>query len=199
MENAFHGQERSTRFDAAGSLGGGWSLVTAVPGGSTMHGPAHAAEERAVSTVIGVVLMVAITVLLAATAASFLLDLGRSGTRRGAPTVVVDAEFDAEAGGHQLLLSHQGGETVTRSNVRVVVTGATCGGPSAPDGRYTPRALGVGATKLVAGTTMELDARTLCRSGPGPLDLSHARVTVVWMSETGGQSDTLLRWRGPSS
>ncbi|ABE51962.1 type IV pilin [Methanococcoides burtonii] len=79
-------------------------------------------NEDAVSPVIGVILMVAITVILAAVIAAFVFGMGAPETApqasvRGAP---------AELGGNNVLkLEHQGGDmvTFTDANTRVTVNG----------------------------------------------------------------------------
>jgi archaeal flagellin N-terminal-like domain len=53
-------------------------------------------DDRGVSPVIGVILMVAITVILAAVIAAFVLDLGD--TSDPAPNLAADYDFDNSAG-----------------------------------------------------------------------------------------------------
>lgn len=62
-------------------------------------------EERAVSPVIGVTLMVAITVILTAVIAAFVLDIGPGG--EDAPQAQYDWTSDSEA----VEVEHQGGKT----------------------------------------------------------------------------------------
>lgn len=152
-------------------------------------------NERGVSEVLGVVLMVSITVLLAATAASMFLgfqdELGDS-----SPTVAVDHDFDVEDGSHVLRIGHSGGDTVSADAVRIVVTGAECGGPERGT-RFTSTGLGVPVPEVAAGWQVELARDTVCESGD--LDLSGATVAVVWMSADGASSQTLWQWRGPTA
>lgn len=56
-------------------------------------------EDRAVSPVIGVILMVAITVILAAVIASFVLGLGDQG-QEPAPNVVMNADWEIDENGN---------------------------------------------------------------------------------------------------
>lgn len=152
-------------------------------------------EDRGVSEVIGVVLMVSITVLLAATAASMFLgfqtELGDS-----APTLAMSHDFDIEGGSHALQVSHTGGDTVDPENVRVNVRGAECAGSSLRSTRFTPRGLGSTDSQLAASSMVVVSAHTVCHPG-GTLDLSQASVSVVWMSPDGSSSETLWQWRGP--
>ncbi len=70
-------------------------------------------EERAVSPVIGVILMVAITVILAAVIATFVLGLGD--TQNSAPQVSFD--FNETSNGYEVI--HAGGDPFDAGNVDV--------------------------------------------------------------------------------
>ncbi|MFC5972061.1 type IV pilin [Halomarina salina] len=90
-------------------------------------------EDRAVSPVIGVILMVAITVILAAVIASMTLGLGNS-VGSTAPSVQMDANVDAGDGVYDdddsdgtddqsatITLEHKGGESLDSDRTEVVV------------------------------------------------------------------------------
>lgn len=86
------------------------------------------ANEKAVSPVIGVILMVAITVILAAIIAAFVFgmappEMAPQASIRGTvtQTTIVATTYNL------IKLEHQGGDTVTMTgaNVRVVVAGET--------------------------------------------------------------------------
>jgi len=81
------------------------------------------ADDNAVSPVIGVILMVAITVILAAVIASFVLGLGNQ-TQQGAPTATIGMNYE-ETGTNEgvLKLSHDGGDTLEAQNLYVRGTG----------------------------------------------------------------------------
>ncbi|UIO98519.1 type IV pilin N-terminal domain-containing protein [Halobaculum sp. CBA1158] len=64
-------------------------------------------DDRAVSPVIGVILMVAITVILAAVIGSFVLGLGNS-VQQTAP----NANFEFDFGGSETTATHTGGDTI---------------------------------------------------------------------------------------
>ncbi|OIB57427.1 type IV pilin [Natrialba sp. SSL1] len=70
-------------------------------------------DERAVSPVIGVILMVAITVILAAVIAAFVLDMGDMGET--APT----ASFEWEQNGDEVTITHTGGDSLDLSDITV--------------------------------------------------------------------------------
>ncbi|MFC7019035.1 MULTISPECIES: type IV pilin N-terminal domain-containing protein [Haloarcula] len=70
-------------------------------------------EENAVSPVIGVVLMVAITVILAAVIGSFVLGLGSSTSA----TPQASFEFDYDSG--DVTVTHDGGDTIPEDDLTV--------------------------------------------------------------------------------
>jgi len=78
-------------------------------------------DNDAVSPVIGVILMVAITVILAAVIASFVLGLGDQ--TQDAPTVSFDYDYDQSAG--ELTITKSGGDDVTSGQVTVTGDGVT--------------------------------------------------------------------------
>ena len=79
-------------------------------------------DDRAVSPVIGIILMVAITVILAAVIGTFVLGLGDSVTGETAP----QASWDTADGpnGNEVVVAHNGGDSVEASNLDVTVDGS---------------------------------------------------------------------------
>jgi len=77
-------------------------------------------DDRGVSPVIGVILMVAITVILAAVIGTFVLGLGDS--LEQAPQAQLDAELDT-AGSDAVIISHNGGDSIPMSDIRVTIAG----------------------------------------------------------------------------
>jgi flagellin-like protein len=78
-------------------------------------------SERAVSPVIGVILMVAITVILAAVIGTFVLGLGDQ-VQETSP----NAQWNWDQPGDQVLdLTHEGGDPVEPANVEVTNSDAT--------------------------------------------------------------------------
>ena len=72
-------------------------------------------EDRAVSPVIGVILMVAITVILAAVIGSFVLGLAGD-VSEAAPTAQIDFEYNEP----NVVLTHEGGSSFSVDSVRLV-------------------------------------------------------------------------------
>jgi len=76
------------------------------------------ADNRGVSPVIGVILMVAITVILAAVIGGFVLGLG--GDLQSAPQAQLDASSFAAGGGNEAVeISHNGGDAITVGDLDV--------------------------------------------------------------------------------
>jgi len=78
-------------------------------------------DDRAVSPVIGVILMVAITVILAAVIGTFVLGLGDS-LGDSQPTAQLSAELDESA--NEVNIEHSGGDSIDSGTLNVVVTSA---------------------------------------------------------------------------
>lgn len=87
-------------------------------------------DEKGVSPVIGVILMVAITVILAAVIASFVFGLGTSvpKTPPNAQLAVEDDPDDTTSG--NILIKHLGGEPIACTDLKVVIGGTETCGPS---------------------------------------------------------------------
>ena len=98
-------------------------------------------EQRAVSPVIGVILMVAIVVILAAVIGFFVLGLGSE------QNTTPQASFSFDRSGGNVIITHDGGDTLQNANVRVLVGGIA----SAATWSATPITAGTSTT--VAATT----------------------------------------------
>jgi len=133
-------------------------------------------NDDAVSPVIGVILMVAITVILAAVIGTFVLGIGQD------PTNPPQAQFDFDADGGDVTVSHTGGDGFTAEN-----TGASTAACSSPG-------LGVVAssdsdclsTPVSAGDEVTL-------TGVGG-----ETVEVIWESTGGGDSQIVADFDVPS-
>ncbi|WP_246022852.1 type IV pilin [Halosimplex halophilum] len=153
-------------------------------------------SSRAVSPVIGVILMVAITVLLAATAATFFM--GFEGELSGTPTVAIEGEFAVDSGGHELAVEFTGGDVLARENVAIHVASAGCRGVGSVTDRYDLAELGVSGSTVAAGSQAQVTVGTVCPPAASRLDLSRTEVTVSWV-DPGGDGTVLYRWRGPAA
>ncbi|KAB1198465.1 MULTISPECIES: type IV pilin [Haloferax] len=126
-------------------------------------------EDRAVSPVIGVILMVAITVILAAVIGTFVLGLGDQ-VSETAPQA--SFSFDYNSTSDNLVITHESGESIENSSVSVINPAGASNNWVEADG------------KISAG-----DSTTLTIS---PSDGDSVR--IVWTSESGSTSSTLQKW-----
>jgi len=141
-------------------------------------------EERAVSPVIGVILMVAVVVVLAAVVTGFVFGIGDD---LGDAQPTVDVQFDYDATNGNMTILHDGGDQLTDENVgRLEVTGpnpvaafelgASAGSVSGADS--------IGSAPITAGDEIvTLDPTNSYTAG----DTYELR----WQSNDGSQSETL--------
>jgi len=80
-------------------------------------------DDRGVSPVIGVILMVAITVILAAVIGTFVLGLGDS--LEQAPQAQLDAEINAD---DELQITHNGGDALPEGDLDLTINGGAAEG-----------------------------------------------------------------------
>lgn len=146
------------------------------------------ADEEAVSPVIGVILMVAITVILAAVIGTFVL--GLTGNVQESPQASFTFDFTEDssiAAGTQLAddsdsddtngdldVTHDGGDKVTNAQLEF-----TDGSGSVPD-PYS-------STDVTAG-----DTATVSVDGSDT-------IRVTWEAAGGGDTATLGKWTGPDA
>ena len=147
------------------------------------------ADDDTVSPVIGVILMVAITVILAAVIGTFVLGLGENiedtspnaqfntdFTKGSVSTSDTCNPFDTN-GGSQLDITHQSGPTIEAERLSIV-------------GNDTDRNWNTecnGDSEVGSGDTASVQVST------------ESEVRLVWTAEGGGQTDTLTTWEGPDA
>jgi len=163
--------------------------------GSHMQQQSLTDDEVAVSPVIGVVLMVAITVLLAATAAVFVTGLGNDKTGT-TPTVAFQFEYTQAGSTDELAISHASGDTVEAGTIYVSISDADYrGSGDDPNGQYPITAFGslTDGSEISAGTSVTIIGSETDGGGTD-LDLSQATVEVAWRAPSDDQSTTLTTW-----
>jgi len=148
-------------------------------------------DDDAVSPVIGVILMVAITVILAAVIATFVLGLGDQ-VSNTSPQASFSFEWNGASGEEDTLkITHDGGETIQAQNLYVRGTEGSAGDADNADlgeswdyydGPTNP------TSEVQAGMTASVD-----NIG------SDGEVSLVWQSSTGESSSTLKEWTGPTA
>ncbi|WP_416840701.1 type IV pilin [Haloferax sp. DFSO52] len=131
-------------------------------------------EDRAVSPVIGVILMVAITVILAAVIGTFVLGLGDQ-VSETAPQASFSFDYNGEG---NLTITHESGEQIAANQVTITGDINNSGGNWTSYGGSDP--ISAGSSVVVNSSASEFaDGET---------------VRIVWTSESGGTSSTLQKW-----
>ena len=152
-------------------------------------------DDDAVSPVIGVILMVAITVILAAVIASFVLGLGNQ-AGEVAPTASFSGDYAGgpNTDGANLTLTHENGDPIVATNLYFRGSGDfdqyayydTWGNLSNKD-NATVSGTTDGEDAVVAGDTAVLNVS------------SSYDLNLVWESTTGESSSTLFEQSGPDA
>jgi len=141
-------------------------------------------DEDAVSPVIGVILMVAITVILAAVIGTFVLGLG--GNVQSAPQAQFTFDWDATA--TELTITHDGGDSISED--RLTMTSNTASGNDVVAGSD---ALSAGSISdgddVTAGDTIVYGSAAVSAGD---------NVRIIWTSESGDTSNTLAEFEVPS-
>jgi flagellin-like protein len=167
------------------------------------------ADDEAVSPVIGVILLVAITVILAAVIGTFVLGLGDQ-VSNTSPSASFTFDFDdgAEANGNQdvLTITHDGGDKIEASALTVKTSGTDIdvSTSSTFDSSWTTSEPLVNSESNDFGSNAEVTAGTSIYVGTndqtGTTDeLNDDTVRVTWASSNGGDTATLGKWSGPSA
>ena len=134
-------------------------------------------EDRAVSPVIGVILMVAITVILAAVIGTFVLGLGDQ-VSESAPQASFSFDFTAD----NVTITHEGGESLDPNNIGI--TGSESGDLTAT---------GTGFSDPISAG----DSATFDDSGGGGTIQSGETIRVIWTNPAGGGTNTIARATAP--
>ena len=129
-------------------------------------------DDDAVSPVIGVILMVAITVILAAVIGTFVLGLGQN-VQSTAPQA--SFSFD-QASGPEVTVSHDGGDTISHDNIDIVVDDDAIGNTGKWDGTDK---------EVSAGTSVTLSMDDLSTGDT---------IRVIWTSDSGENSQVLSKY-----
>ena len=137
-------------------------------------------EDRGVSPVIGVILMVAITVILAAVIGAFVLGLGDQASS-SAPQASFDYNFEGDT---NVTITHGGGDNIDNSTISVTVDGNT----AFPDDQS---AEGYNSTGWGDGDIRTGNSVDIFNGSGGTVAESGDRVRIIWENPSGGSSNTL--------
>ena len=142
-------------------------------------------DDDAVSPVIGVILMVAITVILAAVIASFVLGLGDQ--NNPAPTASFDFDFDNS--NDQVTVTHEDGDEIAAANLFIrgeqIDASSTFG--SSADQTWSNAG---GVDPAAAGQSITIDLSS-------PSD--EYVIRMVWEDPDSDQTSTLSTDEGPNA
>ena len=106
-------------------------------------------EDRAVSPVIGVILMVAITVILAAVIGAFVLGIGGDQESTPQASISLDLDPDADSDGDVAVeIAHNGGQTLELEDVGMSLNGSFSNG--------LEDLSGINGETLSSGETLEI-------------------------------------------
>ncbi|ELZ78227.1 hypothetical protein C455_11108 [Haloferax larsenii JCM 13917] len=151
------------------------------------------ADDDAVSPVIGVILMVAITVILAAVIGTFVLGLGDQ-VSETAPQASFSFDFAENGNNDSLTVTHDSGESIPADSVNLTASvnfeednGGLVGQSNSSK---TFEAMNVSGD-VTAGNSVTV-------AGNGN-DFNSATFRVVWTAESGSTSATLQKWSGPDA
>jgi len=133
-------------------------------------------DDSAVSPVIGVILMVAITVILAAVIGTFVLGLGDQ-VSETSPQASFSFDYTNTSG--DLTITHESGTSIDADRVSI-------SGPVGTNGD-TWADIDGSATEISAGSSITVTANDSSFA-------SGETVRVIWTSESGSSSSTLQSW-----
>lgn len=133
-------------------------------------------NEDAVSPVIGVILMVAITVILAAVIAAFVFGLG--GTQQAAPTASIVASNNPDNPGADARIQHKGGDLLKGGEWKLSIVKA--GDPPAYITATSSSDFAVGHQIVTFNKT---DVQT-----PGSANLNVTNATVTFLEDDGNST-----------
>ncbi|MFB6129392.1 MAG: type IV pilin [Salinigranum sp.] len=143
-------------------------------------------ETKAVSPVIGVILMVAITVILAAVIGTFVLGLGDQ-VSQSQPNANIGFAYSRPSGIDQVTITHKGGDKLDGNNLKVtaggntVVDNLTAIGTGA-NGEYNITTNNWGDKSITAGDQLVFN------DGSGTVDTGISngdKVRVIWSADNG--------------
>jgi len=162
--------------------------------------PVGGRGDRAVSPVIGVVLLVAIVVSLAATVSVYALQFGEQ-TQESAPSVAITTQYNEQTtpNGEYFNVTVQSGDRIETRQLSLQLQGAvdsSTGSSVEVDGSPGPLQSQAG-TALTAGDTISIGADQVTPepSSGGHLDLSDAEILLVWNPEEPEREESAIIWR----
>jgi len=165
-------------------------------------------DNRAIAPAIGILLLVGIVLVLAASTGAFVLD-DRNQPEESSPVAVFDFEYQPgdRRSGDELTVTHVRGDTIAGERLDLRIRSARY-----LDEQYNYEADAsrksstsfFGVDSVVAGESTTVTTDDFQRGlgvgfiGNQDFDLSQAEVCVVWQTDGSGP-ETLTCWRGPDT
>ncbi|MFB6300772.1 MAG: type IV pilin [Halobacteriales archaeon] len=157
-------------------------------------------DNRAVSPVIGVILMVAITVILAAVVGSFILGVGSGIQATPQASFSFDYTQQTNAETDSLELSHGGGDKISASTMAASIDDAynnTVGNTNGVSGKVdiftSVDQVGAGDSDTITNTTV------LDNPSNNDLLLNESTVRITFEETDGSNTAILAKWDGPDA
>jgi len=152
-------------------------------------------DNRAVSPVIGVILMVAITVILAAVIGTFVLGLG---DQVQSTTPQASFGFDSSDAKQKVTITHQSGDTIEATNVNISSTQDFVEDGNTSSGVSTKAWDSFSSTSgdVSAGSSVTIDAAP---TSDDTQDFAGDTVRVIYDSPDSDSSSTLGKFEVPSN
>ncbi|QSG04714.1 Pilin/Flagellin, FlaG/FlaF family [Halapricum desulfuricans] len=138
--------------------------------------------------------MVAITVLLASTAAVFFLQFGDETGTSTPPTAAFETDY-SDGNSDAVTFTHESGDSLDTSELTVVVNGANV---SDVNGRHEVSTI-VTQSELSAGSVIEVSNSTDSLDISKNIDFSEATIKLTWEGSAATSSTTLAEWTGPDA
>jgi flagellin-like protein len=139
-------------------------------------------DDDAVSPVIGVILMVAITVILAAVIGTFVLGLGDQ-VQETAPNAQFSSDYDSN--NFELTIEHDGGSSIPADQLTIDGNNFESAEHSSPPIDWTS------AGSVNADSEVSAGHDAVIHFGS---DSSDNAASVIWTAEGGGRTATLTEW-----
>ncbi|MUV58385.1 type IV pilin [Halogeometricum sp. CBA1124] len=155
-------------------------------------------DDSAVSPVIGVILMVAITVILAAVIGTFVLNLGGS-VSQTTPQASFGFDFDEGSPNDNVTITHETGDTIEAGRLSLAVSKAVDIDSNRDEIDNSDTSTKEAFTEANSGfsdSTVVGAGDTLYAGGN---DLNGETFRVVWNSENNENSATLSEWTAPNN
>lgn len=150
-------------------------------------------DRGAISNFVGIVVLVAVTLLVAVGAGLFVFVGGDDELTTASPNANFDFEYDQTPQGHDVLvITHVGGEGIPGDELRVEISGTN--DPETNDRHYW---VDLGGSQAVTEGESIVVERQTTGATVDQFDMSDAQVALNVRDENSGQTYRVATWTGP--